>query len=62
MALNAGQFLVFEIPLVDEKNENSVTIVHYEYGLAQDDLRGPLVNMIMMQYLDEPFFDNLRTK
>ena len=62
IALDAGSSFVYKVPLADEKNENSCTITYYEVGPVQDNLKLKLTNNIMMQYIDEPFFNDLRTK
>jgi len=50
------------MPLEDKTNENSCSLTYYEIEPIQGDLKQPLVNTVMMQYLNEPFFDDLRTK
>ena len=53
---------VIESPLEDEENENSCILSHYEVGLFGKDVAMRMCNEIVMQYIQEPFFDELRTK
>jgi len=53
---------LLELPLEDETNENNCAVTYYQVGQMGDTLKLKLVNAIVMRYLDEPFFDNLRTK
>jgi len=46
-------------PLTDLTNENSCVLTHFEVGPSS--MRLKLVNKVVMQYLDEPFFNDLRT-
>lgn len=62
IALESGTSFLIEEPLADEKNENSCSTVYYEVGVQGDDLKMKLTNAIIMQYIDVPFFDDLRTK
>ena len=62
IALESGTSFLIEDPLTDEKNENSCSTVYYEVGVYGDDLKTKLTNAIIMQYMDVPFFDDLRTK
>jgi len=48
---------LIEQPLTDEKNENSCSIVYYEVGIQGDDPKMFLINAIIMQHMDIPFFD-----
>lgn len=60
VSLPAGTCLLIEQPLESKDNDNSCCFSYYEVG--QIDLKTKLVNQVVMQYLDEPFFDDLRTK
>ena len=60
ISLPAGTSLLIEQPLESKDNDNSCCLTYYEVG--QVDLKTKLVNQVVMQYLDEPFFDDLRTK
>lgn len=62
ISLKAGVSTLLEMPLDDKTNENSCTLTYYEVGLCKGDIKLPLVNRVMMQWLNEPFFDDLRTK
>jgi len=50
------------MPLEDEANENSCVLTYYQAGCAKGDIKKGLVNQLVMQYIKEPFFDDLRTK
>ena len=47
--------------LDDETNENNCLISYFEVGLEGMDLRRKLLTQVIMQYLDEPTFNQLRT-
>ena len=52
-----------EIPLQDKSNENSCNMTIFEVGhIGFDDHKSSVLNELVMQYLDEPFYDDLRTK
>ena len=52
-----------EIPLQDKSNENSCNMTIFEVGhIGFDDHKSAVLNELVMQYLDEPFYDDLRTK
>jgi hypothetical protein len=51
-----------EIPLIDDKNDNSCNLTYYEVGPIKDNLKMRMTNMIVMQFLNEPYFNDLRTK
>ena len=62
LAIEDGHSFILERDLVDKENQNSCIITYYEVGTSEnDDLRLGLTNSIMMQYLSEPFFNQLRT-
>lgn len=62
IALKVGNSTLLEMPLEDKKNENSCTLTYYEIAPIKGDYKQALVNDVMMQWLNEPFFDDLRTK
>lgn len=62
IALEPKVSFQFEIPLEDKTNENSFNGTLYEVGAVKNDDHEQLVNMVVMQYLDEPFYADLRTK
>jgi hypothetical protein len=62
MALEPKVSFQFEIPLEDKTNENSFNGSLYEVGAIKDNEHDNLVNLVVMQYLDEPFYADLRTK
>ena len=51
-----------EVPLVDEKNDNSCNLTYYEVGPIRNDYKTKVLNQVVMQYMNEPYFDDLRTK
>lgn len=51
-----------EIGLEDKANENSCVLTYYEVGKETADHKVQLTNQVLMQYLNEPFFNDLRTK
>ena len=46
----------------DESNENSTLLSYFQHGLCNADNKVQLLNQITMQYLEEPTFNQLRTK
>ena len=62
MALKVGTATLLDMPLEDKTNENSCTLTYYEIGTIKGDYRQNYINEVMMQWLNEPFFDDLRTK
>ena len=52
-----------EAPLQDKTNENSCVLTYFESGInnSKNDHRAKLINQVMMHYLNEPFFNDLRT-
>lgn len=57
----ATSYLV-RIPLEDVKNENSAVLTYYQGPQCKGDIKASLLNQLVMQYISEPFFDDLRTK
>ena len=62
ISLDAGISYLIEMPLIDDKNDNSCTVTYYETGPIQENLKMRMTNQIMMQYMNEPYFNDLRTK
>jgi insulysin len=62
VSLKQGECSAYWIPLADDANDNSCALSYYEVGLLQDDTKKKLTAKIIMQFLNEPFFDDLRTK
>ena len=62
IALEDGHSFLIEQPLEDKRNENSCIVTYYEIGVHGDELRQKLTNSIVMQFLGEPFFNELRTQ
>ena len=62
-AVQEGTSYLLEAPHQDESNGDSCIITYYETGHPPDgDFTLSLTNQVVMQYLNEPFFDDLRTK
>ena len=63
VAIEDGHSFLIERPLEDTTNENSCIVTYFEVGFqGGDDLKQALTNSIVMQYLSEPFFNELRTQ
>lgn len=62
MAVDAGHSFHVERSLVDTTNENSCAVTYYEVGIQGDSLKQKLTNNVVMQFLNEPFFNQLRTQ
>jgi hypothetical protein len=60
IALQPGSYLL-EVPIEDLGNDNTCVISYFEYALEAFDLRGKLVHDVVMQYVHEPTFNQLRT-
>jgi secreted Zn-dependent insulinase-like peptidase len=52
---------LLEIPLDDKSNENNCLVSYFECGPEGLDLRTKLIHQVVMQFLDEPTFNQLRT-
>ena len=50
-----------DLDVVDKKNENSCILSYFQWGKNSSDLRKALTNKIVMQWLDQPTFEQLRT-
>ena len=61
VALPAGKSLLLQRDLEDTTNENNCLISYFEVGLEGTDLRTKMLHSVVMQYLDEPTFNQLRT-
>jgi secreted Zn-dependent insulinase-like peptidase len=61
IAIEDGYSYTIEKDLVDKTNENSCLVVYYEVGLEGSELKEKMTNSIVMQFLNEPFFNDLRT-
>lgn len=61
-AIEEGHSFHIEQNLEDDSNENSCAVTYYEVGVEGDSLNKKLTNTIMMQFLNEPFFNQLRTQ
>jgi secreted Zn-dependent insulinase-like peptidase len=59
--MEAGTCTSMMKKLEDENNANTCAVAHYEVGSKTADLKAYLVNDIVMQYLNEPFFNDCRT-
>lgn len=61
IALPAGKQILYERLLDDPTNENNCLMSYFEVGLEGTDLRTKMIHSVVMQYLDEPTFNQLRT-
>lgn len=61
MALSSDVNYLLEMPLEDKENENNCLVTYFEHGLEGSDLKSKMVHDVLMQYLDEPTFNQLRT-
>lgn len=61
IALRGGSWNRVERPLEDRDNENSCLVTYYEAGSYLSDLKKKMVHQVVMQYLEEPTFNQLRT-
>ena len=50
-----------DFPVQDKSNDNSVLMSYFQIGPEQANMRQGLLNKIVMQYMDEPTFNQLRT-
>jgi secreted Zn-dependent insulinase-like peptidase len=62
MAIEDGHSFHVERSLEDKQNENSCNITYYEIGIQGSEKKEKLTNSIVMQFLSEPFFNELRTQ
>lgn len=61
VALPSGKSVLIERNLDDITNENNCLVTYFEVGLEGTDLRTKMLHQVVMQYLDEPTFNQLRT-
>lgn len=61
VALPSGKSVLIERNLDDTTNENNCLVTYFEVGLEGTDLRTKMLHQVVMQYLDEPTFNQLRT-
>lgn len=61
IALPNGKKILIERNLDDLTNENNCLVTYFEVGLEGTDLRTKMLHQVVMQYLDEPTFNQLRT-
>lgn len=45
----------------DKENENSCLISYFEDKLEENDIKNKLIHEVVMKYLEEPTFNQLRT-
>ena len=60
VSIEQNTAFTIEEQLDDASNENSGVMSYFQIGSA--DTKQELINSILMQYLDEPFFNDLRTQ
>jgi len=61
-SLHEGTSQRLDFAMEDASNDNSCLMTYFQGSLEQYDLRTALLNTLVMRYLDEPTFDQLRTK
>lgn len=61
VALPSGKQILIERELDDVTNENNCLVTYFEVGLEGTDLKTKMIHQVVMQYLDEPTFNQLRT-
>ena len=60
--LNKKKSYLVQKKLRDTENENSGLVTYFQRGNVGDDVKQKLVNGLMMQFIDQAFFDEIRTK
>ena len=61
VSIPSNHYYVYDIPVLDETNQNSCLVSYFEVAPELFDLKTKMLNEVMMQYFDEPFFNQLRT-
>lgn len=62
VSLPPGRALVRDSPLTDSNNNNSCLVTVFEIGPQGSDIHLGLQASVMMQWMFQPYFDDLRTK
>ena len=64
LSLPKGKTLAYEKEVEDKTNENSATVVTYQAQpeYTKESNKTSLLNSLVSHWLEEPFFDDLRTK
>ena len=64
LSTTTGQFDRLDFTVADKSNENSCLVSYYQYGIddGQNGGKLDLLNDLAIQFMDEPTFDQLRTK
>jgi len=57
----AGDYHRINMPLTDAANENSALISYFETGISSESLKNELTGKLVMQVMQQPFFNDLRT-
>lgn len=60
--IEMGKSYQLDLPLKDEKNENACVLTYYQVGVVKKNIKLAMIYDVIMQFLNEPFFDDLRTK
>ena len=60
--LKEGVSYLMERPLDDADNDNSCAITYYEIGHQCEDLYQKVKQKLIIHFLNEPFYNELRTK
>lgn len=62
LKIEMGKSYQLDLPLKDEKNENACVLSYYQVGVVKMNIKLAMIYDVIMQFLNEPFFDDLRTK
>ena len=62
LKIEMGKSYQLDLPLKDEKNENACVLSYYQVGVVKLNIKLAMIYDVIMQFLNEPFFDDLRTK
>ena len=62
LSTDGDHFHRLDFTVEDPTNDNSCILTYYQAGVQDKDGRNDLINRVVGQYLEEPTFDQLRTK
>jgi len=60
--IEMGKSYQLDLPLKDDKNENACVLSYYQVGCVKKNIKLAMIYDVIMQFVNEPFFDDLRTK
>jgi insulysin len=61
IAIPPGKSFLLERIQEDKTNDNNCLIAYFEVGLEGTDIKTKMIHQVVMQYMDEPTFNELRT-